>query len=231
MPVGVDLDHDHEETRPVNGQRHEPWNESRAGNPARDESAGAVAARLPATARPRRHPMPGRTPLRRRSAPAMRGQAAIAGSSRAMSRRRSPSTKGVGRNRRRLRRKTRTAGRTARRGRCRDRSASPSDRRTRLHEPWDAAMGAAAELAAALRDLQGRLRALGREREAKPQAPGGSRDGRRLPGLRPSRPAGPDAVPGHSPARPHPRMGRAHLEHLRPDHRRLRARGHAEEQR
>ncbi len=44
MPVGIDLDDDHEETRPVNGQRHEPWNESRGGEPAGDESAGAGGA-------------------------------------------------------------------------------------------------------------------------------------------------------------------------------------------
>ena len=44
MPDGVDLAHDHEETRPVNGQRHEPWSESRAGKPAGDESAGAGGA-------------------------------------------------------------------------------------------------------------------------------------------------------------------------------------------
>ena len=41
MPDGVDLDHDHEETRPANGQRHEPWGESRGGKPAEDESEGA----------------------------------------------------------------------------------------------------------------------------------------------------------------------------------------------
>ena len=41
MPVGVDLDHDHEETRPVNGQRREPWSEARGGKPAGDESEGA----------------------------------------------------------------------------------------------------------------------------------------------------------------------------------------------
>ena len=44
MPVGVDLDHDDEETRPVNGQRHEPWSESRSGNPVEEESAGAGGA-------------------------------------------------------------------------------------------------------------------------------------------------------------------------------------------
>ena len=44
MPVGIDLDHDREETRPVNGQRHEPWSESRGGNHAKDESAGAGGA-------------------------------------------------------------------------------------------------------------------------------------------------------------------------------------------
>ncbi len=45
MPKGVDLDPDRAETRPVNGQRHEPWSESRGGKPARDESAGAGGAR------------------------------------------------------------------------------------------------------------------------------------------------------------------------------------------
>ena len=40
MPSGIDLDRDHEETRPVNGQRHEPWSGTRAGNPSEDESAG-----------------------------------------------------------------------------------------------------------------------------------------------------------------------------------------------
>ena len=44
MPNGVDLDPDHAETRPVNGQRHEPWSKSRTGNPAEDESAGAGGA-------------------------------------------------------------------------------------------------------------------------------------------------------------------------------------------
>ena len=41
MPVGVDLDHDHEETRPANGRPHEPWSEDRSGDPAEKESAGA----------------------------------------------------------------------------------------------------------------------------------------------------------------------------------------------
>ena len=40
MPVGIDLDPDRAEARPVNGQRHEPWSESRGGKPAGDESAG-----------------------------------------------------------------------------------------------------------------------------------------------------------------------------------------------
>ncbi len=44
MPDGIDLDHDHEERRPVNGQRHEPRGESRGGKPAGDESAGAGSA-------------------------------------------------------------------------------------------------------------------------------------------------------------------------------------------
>ena len=44
MPVGVDPDHDDEETRPVNGQRHEPWSEASGGKPAGDESAGAGGA-------------------------------------------------------------------------------------------------------------------------------------------------------------------------------------------
>ena len=44
MPAGVDLDHDHEETRPVNGQRHEPWSEARGGKPEGDESEGAGSA-------------------------------------------------------------------------------------------------------------------------------------------------------------------------------------------
>ena len=44
MPNGIDLDHDHEERRRVNGQRHEPWSESRGGKPAGDESAGASGA-------------------------------------------------------------------------------------------------------------------------------------------------------------------------------------------
>ena len=44
MPDGVDLDHDHEETRPVNGQRHEPWSEASGGNPSGDESAGTGSA-------------------------------------------------------------------------------------------------------------------------------------------------------------------------------------------
>ncbi len=44
MPDGVDLDPDRAETQPVNGQRHEPWSESRGGNPAGDESAGAGGA-------------------------------------------------------------------------------------------------------------------------------------------------------------------------------------------
>ncbi len=44
MPVGVDLDHDHEETRPVNGQRHEPWSGPRGGNPAGEEAAVSGSA-------------------------------------------------------------------------------------------------------------------------------------------------------------------------------------------
>ena len=43
MPVGVDLDHDHEETRPVNGQRHEPWSEARGGKPAEKRASDARA--------------------------------------------------------------------------------------------------------------------------------------------------------------------------------------------
>ncbi len=41
MPDGVDLDHDHEETWPANGPRHEPWNESRTDGPGEDDSAGS----------------------------------------------------------------------------------------------------------------------------------------------------------------------------------------------
>lgn len=44
MPDGIDLDHDHEERRPVNGQRHEPWSESRGGKPAGEESAVSGSA-------------------------------------------------------------------------------------------------------------------------------------------------------------------------------------------
>ena len=44
MPNGIDLDRDHEETRPVNGQRHEPWSESRGGKPAGEESAVSGSA-------------------------------------------------------------------------------------------------------------------------------------------------------------------------------------------
>ena len=44
MPKGVDLDPDRAETRPANGQRHEPWSESRGGSPAKDESTGAGSA-------------------------------------------------------------------------------------------------------------------------------------------------------------------------------------------
>ena len=55
MPVGIDLDDDHEETRPVNGQRHEPWSDSRGGKPAGEESAvsgSAPAGDGPAPAAP-----------------------------------------------------------------------------------------------------------------------------------------------------------------------------------
>ena len=41
MPDGVDLDHNHEETRPADGQWHEPWNESRTDGPGEDDSAGS----------------------------------------------------------------------------------------------------------------------------------------------------------------------------------------------
>ena len=44
MPKGVDLDPDRAETQPVNGQRHEPWSDSPGGNPAKDESTGAGSA-------------------------------------------------------------------------------------------------------------------------------------------------------------------------------------------
>ena len=44
MPDGVDMDPDRAETRPANGQRHEPWRESRGGNPAEEESASAGSA-------------------------------------------------------------------------------------------------------------------------------------------------------------------------------------------
>ena len=44
MPVGVDLDPEHEETRHANGQRHEPWSGTHSGNPAEDESAGVGGA-------------------------------------------------------------------------------------------------------------------------------------------------------------------------------------------
>ena len=44
MPAGIDLDPEHEETRPVNGQRHVPWSEAHSGIPAEEESAGAGGA-------------------------------------------------------------------------------------------------------------------------------------------------------------------------------------------
>ena len=44
MPVGIDLDHDHEETRPANGRRHEPWSGTHSGDLGEDDSAGAASA-------------------------------------------------------------------------------------------------------------------------------------------------------------------------------------------
>ena len=44
MPVGVDLDPEHEETRPANGQRHEQWSGTHSGDPGEDDSAGAASA-------------------------------------------------------------------------------------------------------------------------------------------------------------------------------------------
>ena len=39
MPDGIDRDTDRAETRPMNGQRHEPWRETRSGNAGTDEAA------------------------------------------------------------------------------------------------------------------------------------------------------------------------------------------------
>ena len=44
MPDGIDLDHDHEERQPVNGQRQEPWSGTHSGDPGEDDSAGAGGA-------------------------------------------------------------------------------------------------------------------------------------------------------------------------------------------
>ena len=44
MPDGIDRDTDRAETRPMNGQRHEPWRESRSGSAAEDDAAGAGSA-------------------------------------------------------------------------------------------------------------------------------------------------------------------------------------------
>ena len=44
MPDGIDRDTDRAEARPVNGQRHEPWRESRSGSPVEDDAAGGDSA-------------------------------------------------------------------------------------------------------------------------------------------------------------------------------------------
>ena len=44
MPDGIDRDTDRAEARPMNGQRHEPWRESRSGSAVEDDAAGAASA-------------------------------------------------------------------------------------------------------------------------------------------------------------------------------------------
>ena len=44
MPDGIDREEDRAEARPMNGQRHEPWRETRSGNAGTDKAAGAGSA-------------------------------------------------------------------------------------------------------------------------------------------------------------------------------------------
>ena len=149
MPVGIDLDHDHEETRPVNGQRHEPWRESRGGKPAGDESAGAGGAPPgggPAPAAPDAGADP--APAEKRAGAALRGGESwlfaryVAEKIAEYEGRQEPPQPAQ---------EDAVEPVEPHGGGAAPTGALPERSPDEAREPWDAAMSAAAELAAALR--------------------------------------------------------------------------------
>ena len=136
-------------TQPVNGQRHEPWSESRGGKPAREESAGGGSAPSgdgPAPPAPDAGADP--APAEKRA-----GDARAGGETwlfaRYVAEKIAEYEHGQG--------PPQAAQEDAEEpgdphgGGAAATEARPERSPDEAHEPWDAAMGAAAELAAALR--------------------------------------------------------------------------------
>ena len=150
MPDGVDLDHDHEETRPVNGQRHEAWSGARGGSPAKDESVGtgsAPAGDGPAPPAPDAGADP--APAEKRA-----GVARTGGESWLFARyvaEKIAEYEGRGQEPPQAAQEGAEQPGELHGGGAAGTGAEPERSPDEAHEPWDAAMGAAAELAAALR--------------------------------------------------------------------------------
>ena len=150
MPKGVDLDPDRAETQPVNGQRHEPWSESRGGNPAKDESAGAGSASAgdgPAPPPPDAGADP--APAEKRA-----GVARAGGESWLFARyvaEKIAEYEGRGQEPPQAAQEDAEEPGDPHGGGAAATEARPERSSDEAHEPWDAAMGAAADLAAALR--------------------------------------------------------------------------------
>ena len=153
MPDGIDLDPDRAETQPVNGQRHEPWNESRAGSPAKDESAGAGSAPSgdgPAPPAPDAGADP--APAEKRA-----GDARADGESWLFARyvaEKIAEYEGRGQEPTQAAQEDAEEPGDPHGGGDAAPEARPERSPEEAHEPWDAAMGAAAELAAALRTFK-----------------------------------------------------------------------------
>ena len=141
MPVGVDLDHDHEETRPVNGQRHEPWSEASGGSTVEDDSAGAASALA--------GDGPAPTPGEKRA-----GVARAGGESWLFARyvaEKIAEYEGRGEEPPQAAQEDADEPGDPHGGGAAEASVLPERSPDAAHEPWDTAMSAAAELAAALR--------------------------------------------------------------------------------
>ena len=139
MPVGVDLDPEHEETRPANGQRHEPWSGTHSGDPGEDDSAGAGGA--PAGDGP--------APAEKRA-----GDARAGGESWLFARyvaEKIAEYEGRGEEPPQAAQQDAVEPGDPHGGGVAEASVLPERSPDEAHEPWDAAMSAAAELTAALR--------------------------------------------------------------------------------